>query len=75
MRVQFWNDDVIDEQKSFGLCFAHTISLWISHNVVNGVTFWADHGTNVGRILHQRVEWLDDGADSAAIQIASNCLR
>ncbi len=47
---------------------SHHNSLWISHNDVNGVNFWGDTGTNVGRIVHQQIIQLDDGPDAAAIQ-------
>ncbi len=46
---------------------SHHNSCWVSHNDVNGVSFWADRGTNTGRILHQRIERLDDGDDAAAV--------
>jgi hypothetical protein len=47
---------------------SHHNSVWVSHNDVNGVTFWGDRGTNAGRIIHQRIEEIDDGPDSAAVQ-------
>ncbi len=50
---------------------SHHNSCWVSHNDVNDVTFWADRGTNTGRILHQRIERLEDG-DSAAGVVALN---
>jgi len=46
---------------------SHHNSVWISHNDVNGVTFWGDTGKNTGRILHQRIEKLTDGDDEAAV--------
>ena len=46
---------------------SHHNSCWISHNDVNGVSFWADRGTNTGRILHQRIDRLEDGEDAAAV--------
>ncbi|MSR42420.1 MAG: hypothetical protein EXS29_00070 [Pedosphaera sp.] len=46
---------------------SHHNSCWISHNDVNGVSFWADRGTNTGRILHQRIERLEDSDDTAAV--------
>lgn len=43
---------------------SHHNSFWVTHHDVNGVSFWADRGTNVGRIVHQRVEaLLDDGGE------------
>jgi len=39
--------------------------VWISHNDVNGVNFWADRGK--GRIVAQRVEQLEDGDREAAV--------
>ncbi len=48
---------------------SHHNSFWLSHNDVNGVSFWDDRGN--GRIVHQRIEELEDGATSAALQTAS----
>lgn len=44
---------------------SHHNSVWLSHQFVNGVNFWAD---NNGRIVHQRIEELADGPDAASIQ-------
>src|SRR5438105_3402240 len=46
---------------------SHHNSVWISHNDVNGVSFWADTGKNTGRIVHQRVEKLTDGETEASV--------
>jgi hypothetical protein len=46
---------------------SHHNSVWISHNDVNGVNFWEDHGK--GQIVHQRIEKLDDGPKSASISV------
>ncbi|HPD15121.1 MAG TPA: PmoA family protein [Planctomycetota bacterium] len=43
----------------------HHNSVWVSHNSVNGADFWAN-GTGA-RIIHRRLERLDDGPDSAAV--------
>lgn len=48
---------------------SHHNSIWISHNDVNGLSFWGDR--TKGRIAHQRVELLEDGDDHAAI-VAAN---
>ena len=48
---------------------SHHNSVWISHNDVDGVSFWADRGKNAGRIVTQRVEKLEDGADEAAVTL------
>jgi hypothetical protein len=45
---------------------SHHNSVWISHFAVNGVDFWGDTGK--GRIVHKRVEQLDDGSDHASVQ-------
>jgi methane monooxygenase PmoA-like len=37
---------------------SHHNSVWISHNSVNGVSFWDDRGK--GKIVHQRIEALED---------------
>lgn len=47
---------------------SHHNSVWISHNDVGGVNFWADRGVNnLGRIIHQRTELFDDGPQEAAM--------
>jgi hypothetical protein len=46
---------------------SHHNSVWISHNDVNGVSFWADRGKNTGTIVHQRVEKLTDGDTEASV--------
>lgn len=48
---------------------SHHNSVWVSHNNVNGVDFWGDHGKVSGRIVHQRVERFDDGDDAVAMQV------
>jgi hypothetical protein len=44
---------------------SHHNSVWITHNDVNGQTFWADR--NAGQIAHQRIENLEDGIEEAAV--------
>lgn len=46
---------------------SHHNSVWISHNDVNGVSFWADRGKNTGTIVHQRIEKLTDGDTEASV--------
>jgi hypothetical protein len=46
---------------------SHHNSVWISHNDVNGVSFWADAGKNTGRVVHQRVEKLTDGETETSV--------
>ena len=43
----------------------HHNSVWVSHNDVNGTDFWSNN--RGGRIIHQRVEKLDDGPDRALL--------
>lgn len=50
----------------------HHNSVWVAHNRVNGADFWAN-GTGA-RIVHQRLERLDDGSDSAAVISHNNWL-
>lgn len=46
----------------------HHYSIWIGFGKVSGVDFWSDHGRQErGRIVHQRVEQLDDGEKSASV--------
>jgi hypothetical protein len=44
---------------------SHHNSVWISHNSVNGVSFWDDRAK--GKIVHQRIEALDEDDDSAFV--------
>jgi methane monooxygenase PmoA-like len=44
---------------------SHHNSVWISHNDVNGVSFWDDRGK--GRIIHQRIERFDDSDTAASV--------
>jgi len=44
---------------------SHHYSVWISHNDVNGLSFWDDRSK--GRIIHQRVEKFEDADDHATI--------
>ena len=46
---------------------SHHNSVWISHNDVNGVNFWADAGKSTGRIVHQKIEKLKDDTSEASI--------
>jgi hypothetical protein len=48
---------------------SHHNSVWVSHNDVNGESFWDDRGP--GRVVHRRVIRYDDGAD-ASTMIALN---
>jgi hypothetical protein len=50
---------------------SHHNSVWISHHDVNGVSFWDDRAK--GRIVHQRVEKLEDeGGGVAAVVTTSH---
>jgi hypothetical protein len=50
---------------------SHHNSVWVSHNSVDGVSFWDDRSK--GRIVQQRVEKIEDeGGDVAAVVTASN---
>lgn len=44
---------------------SHHNSVWVSHNDVNGVSFWSDTGG--GKIRHKRVIKLEDGDELASI--------
>jgi hypothetical protein len=46
---------------------SHHNSVWLAHNDVNGIDFWADRGPNTGRIIYQGVEKLEDGLDQGAV--------
>lgn len=43
----------------------HHTSVWIGHRDVNGLNFWEDGDEN--RIVHRRIEALDDGPDAASV--------
>ncbi len=45
---------------------SHHNSVWISHHDVNGISFWGDKGK--GRIIHQRIERLEDGPEEALVR-------
>ena len=53
---------------------SHHNSVWISHHDVNGCSFWADRGTNQGRIVGRRLEKLEDGDTRAAAIIVNHWL-
>lgn len=44
---------------------SHHNSFWVTHNLVNDINFWGDKGD--GKIVHQRVERLEDGDDECAV--------
>lgn len=44
---------------------SHHNSVWISHNDVNGVSFWSDR--DPGRIVHRRMGRLEDSAAAASV--------
>lgn len=46
---------------------SHHNSVWIAHNDVNGVSFWADAGKNLGRVVHQKIEKLTDADTEASV--------
>jgi len=48
---------------------SHHNSVWISHNDVNGVSFWSDGGN--GRIRHRRIVKFEDGGERSSM-VAEN---
>src|SRR4051794_39249715 len=42
---------------------SHHNSVWVSHNSVNGLSFWDDHGK--GRIVHQVIDNYEDLGDTS----------
>ena len=44
---------------------SHHNSVWLSHQFVNGVNFWEDRSAH---IVHQKLQRLEDGPDTAAIE-------
>ena len=49
---------------------SHHNSVWVSHHDVNGVSFWDDRAK--GKIVHQRVEKLEDEGGGVAAVVATN---
>lgn len=49
---------------------SHHNSVWMSHDRVNGESFWADTGP--GRIVHRRLVRLDDGDDAARLVVEND---
>ena len=49
---------------------SHHNSVWITHHSVDGVSFWGD--TAKARIVHQRIEKLEDEGDNVAAIIAAS---
>jgi hypothetical protein len=52
------------------LSHSHHNSVWVAHHSVDGVSFWDDRSP--GRIVHQRVERLEDEGGGAAAVVALN---
>ena len=50
---------------------SHHNSVWISHYKINDIDFWGDRGKNKGRIVHQKVEALEDSDGSAGVVSSS----
>ena len=44
---------------------SHHNSLWISHNDVDGISFWSDSGG--GKIRHKRIVKLEDAGEYSTI--------
>lgn len=53
---------------------SHHNSVWIAHQDVNGVNFWTD-GAAPGRIVHERIEKLDDSASEASLVARSEWIN
>ena len=49
---------------------SHHNSIWISHQDVNGTSFWDDRGRGI--IRHERLERLEDGDDSASVRTVNS---
>jgi hypothetical protein len=52
---------------------SHHNSVWISHNDVEGVSFWDDRGE--GRIIHRRILEYEDGAETAWVASVNEWTR
>ena len=49
---------------------SHHNSVWVSHNDVNGVSFWDDRGK--GKIVHQRVDGYEDEGDVSSVSTTNH---
>jgi len=54
---------------------SHHNGVWISHNDVNGIDFWGDHGKVQGRIVTQRVDRYEDGDNNASMLMTNHWVR
>ena len=50
---------------------SHHNSVWISHHMINEIDFWGDRGENKGRIVHQKVDSLEDSDIHAGVVSSS----
>lgn len=48
------------------LTHRHHYSVWLSHQFVNGANFWED---NTNQVVHQRIEKIEDGMESASVTV------
>ncbi|MFM7846033.1 MAG: PmoA family protein [Planctomycetota bacterium] len=55
---------------------SHHNSIWVAHNDVNGVDFWADPTANpqgkLGRIVLRKIDELEDGDEEARIRVTND---
>ena len=49
---------------------SHHNSVWVSHNSVDGVSFWDDRAP--GRVIHERVERFADADDAASVLVVNS---
>lgn len=49
---------------------SHHNSVWISHEDVNGISFWNDKGD--GRIIHKKVDWIEDSNEDTSVMTISD---
>jgi hypothetical protein len=56
------------------LTHSHHNSVWIAHNMLNGLDFWGDHAKNQGRIINVEIsrEGYEDHDDHAAMRMVNH---
>jgi len=52
---------------------SHHNSVWISHNDVDGISFWSDNGK--GKIRHKRIVKFEDGDEQASMVIENEWIE
>lgn len=59
------------------LTHSHHNSVWVSHNMVNGIDFWGDHAKKQGRMVNVEIsrEGYEDSDEFASMRMVNNWLN